>query len=375
MSRCLIILLVLAGMSFSITSFADKNAKQPVSTSIKSSNEVVLPANSPQLNYLKVEVVKEIPTPTTEPLNGKIVFDENHTSRISTSINGRVTKIYVQIGDIVKAGQVLMVIDAPELGSSLAEARKAQADLQFKKSAMARSKMLFDGGVIAKKELESAESDLASAEAESTRANDKLKNLGTSNKVIGEGYAVRAPIGGVIVDRQVNPGALVRSDAPNPIFIITDPGKLWASIDLPERNLSKVTINQKLTIQVDAYSNEVFDGQVLSIGEMVDPATRKITVRSTVDGKGKLKPEMYAKITLLSAGSEKVIRLPNSALITEGLYSYVFVETSVGHISKRKVELGSQSLDFSIVKKGLKSGEHVVTAGAILLNSELSSGH
>jgi len=375
MSRCLVGLLLLAGVSFSQIGLADEKAQQPAPRSVKNSNEVVLPANSPQLAYLKLEAVKEVPAPTTDPLNGKIAFDENHTSRIGTPIDGRITKINVQIGDAVKAGQVLMLIDAPELGNSLADSRKARADLQLKKSALARSKMLFDGGVIAKKELESSESDYAAAEAEATRANDKLKNLGASNKMVGEGYAVRTPIGGVIVDRQVNPGALVRADAPNPIFIITNPGNLWASIDLPERDLSKVTIHQKVTIQVDAYPEELFDGQVLSIGEMVDPATRRIQVRCSVNGRGKLKPEMYAKITPLNTGGDKVIRLPNTALITEGLYNYVFVETSAGHLSKRKVELSSQSLDFAIVKNGLKNGDRVVTVGAILLNSELSSGH
>ncbi len=371
MSHHLIKLSIITSIMLSQAAFAGVTQKSIV----KNYNEINLPSNSSQLAYLKVEDVKEIVAPTSDPLNGKITFDENYTSRIGTPIDGRITKINVQVGDYVKAGQALMYIDAPELGNSLADSRKAEAELALKKSVLARNKMLLDGGVIAKKEVENSQSELASAEAEATRANDKLKNLGTSSRTAGEGYAVRAPIAGFIIDRQANPGALVRADAPNPMFIISNPEHLWASIDLPERDLSKVNKNQKVSIQVDAYPNEIFDGQVLSIGQMVDPTTRRIQVRCVVNGKGKLKPEMYAKITPLSFSANKVIRIPNTALITEGLYSYVFIETSPGHMHKQKVELSTQNLDFVIVSKGLKSGDRIVTSGAILLNSQLLNDH
>ena len=338
-------------------------------------NEIIVPPNSPQLVNIKIESIQEIFAPSTDPLNGKITFDENFTTRIGTPIDGRVTKINVQIGDFVKAGQVLMLIDAPDLGNALSDARKAQLDLQLKKQANERNHMLFDNGVIAKKELENSDADFAQAEAEMARTKSKLKNLGSSNKMIGENYAVRSPISGVIVDRQANPGSLIRADAPNPIFIITNPDHLWASIDLPERDLGKIFKNQNISVEVDAYPNEIFSGRVQSIGQMVDPATRRIQIRCMVDGKGKLKPEMYAKITPLNSSKHKVLRLPNSALITDGLYSYVFVETSAGHLAKTKVNLSAQQLNFSIVKDGLKAGDRIVTSGAILLNSELATDH
>jgi cobalt-zinc-cadmium efflux system membrane fusion protein len=179
---------------------------------------------------------------------------------------------------------------------------------------------------------------------------------------------------GVVVDRQINPGSEVRPDAAAPLFIITNPEHLWATIDLPERDLGKVFTGQKLAIEVDAFPNEPFSGKIQSIGAMVDPATRRIQVHCLVDGKNKLKPEMYARVTPLGAGNTKVIRLPNSALITEGLYSYVFVETSQGHIKKRRVTLDMQERDFATIKEGLNAGERIVTTGAILINSELSAG-
>jgi cobalt-zinc-cadmium efflux system membrane fusion protein len=179
---------------------------------------------------------------------------------------------------------------------------------------------------------------------------------------------------GVIVDRQVNVGNEVRPDAIAPLFTITNPSHLWATIDLPERDLNKVSIGQPVSIQVDAYPNETFLGKVQSIGTMVDPVTRRIQVRCSVDSKNKLKPEMYARITPLNNRNQKAIRIPNSALITAGLYNYVFVETSPGHLKKRRVTLDVQEREYATVKNGLTVGEKVVVSGAILLNSELSAG-
>jgi len=359
-------LAVLALMIAGPATAADKNAE-----AARDANEIVLTAGSPQLNSLKVEPVNEIPVPVTEPLNGKIVFDENRTARIFSPVAGRALSIKAQVGDAVKAGQTLLVMDSPDVGGAVADVRKAQADMQLKQQALERSRMLVDHGVLAKKEVEVAQADWATSRAESERAGARLKNLGVSTAA-NDNYAVRSPIAGIVVDRKINPGSEVRPDGADPLFIVTDPGSLWASIDLPERELSRISQGQKLSVQVDAYPDEVFNGEVKTIGVMVDPTTRRIPVRCTVDSKGKLKPEMYARITPLDNSQHRVIRLPNSALITEGLYSYVFVEERPLHFKKRKVTLDLQRREYATVKDGLKAGERVVVGGAILLNSDLS---
>lgn len=337
----------------------------------KAANEITLTASSPQIASLKVEAVSEIPVPVTEPLNGKIIFDENRTARVFSPVAGRAVTIKAQVGDQVRAGQALLVMDSPDVGNAVADARKAQVDLQRTQQVLERNRMLMEGGVLAKKEVETSQADWASARAESDRTAARLKNLGVSTRA-NDAYALRSPISGVVVDRKINPGSEVRPDAADPLFIITDAANLWASIDLPERDLSRISPGQKVAVEVDAYPDEVFNGEVNTIGVMVDPATRRIPVRCMVESKGKLKPEMYARITPLDSSQHKVIRLPNSALITEGLYSYVFVEERPLHFKKRKVTLDVQRREYATIQAGLKAGERVVTGGAILLNSELS---
>lgn len=360
----LVLLTLLSGQAYAADKAVGNGQNQ-------AANEIVLTAGSPQLTSLRVEPVKEIPVPVTEPLNGKIVFDENRTARIFSPVAGRALSIKAEVGDAVKVGQTLLLMDSPDVGGAVADVRKSQADLQLKQQALERSRMLVDHGVLAKKEVEVAQADWASSRAESERANARLKNLGVSTAA-NDNYAVRSPIAGMVVDRKINPGSEVRPDAADPLFIVTDPNYLWASIDLPERDLSRISQGQKLSIQVDAYPDEVFSGEVKTIGVMVDPTTRRIPVRCMVDSKGKLKPEMYARITPLDSSQHRVIRLPNSALITEGLYSYVFVEERPLHFKKRKVTLDLQRREYATVKEGLKLGERVVVGGAILLNSDLS---
>ncbi|MFD0928885.1 efflux RND transporter periplasmic adaptor subunit [Methylophilus glucosoxydans] len=365
--RQIVFILCAIGICMASAMAADKNARVPA----QPANQIVLTSGSPQLNSLKIEPVTEIPVPVTEPLNGKIVFDENRTARVYSPVAGRALNIQAQVGEAVKAGQPLLVMDSPDVGAAVADVRKAQADLGLKQQSLERSRMLVEGGVLARKDMEVAQADWASARAEHERAMARLKNLRVSTGA-SDRYVVRSPIAGVVVDRKVNPGSEVRPDAADPLFLITDPSHVWASIDLPERDLSRISQGQKLSVQVDAYPDEVFDGEIKTIGIMVDPTTRRIPVRCLLDSKGKLKPEMYARITPLDTSQHRVIRVPNSALITEGLYSYVFVEEQPLHFSKRKVVLDLQRREYATVKTGLNPGERIVTSGAILLNSDLS---
>jgi cobalt-zinc-cadmium efflux system membrane fusion protein len=106
----------------------------------------------------------------------------------------------------------------------------------------------------------------------------------------------------------------------------------------------------------------------------VDPATRRVQVRCELSNPdNKLKPEMYARVTLLSDENQRAVRVPNSAIVTEGMYSYVFVEKAVGVFEKQRLSLRLQDRNYSYVDSGLKAGERIVVSGALLLNSELSA--
>jgi membrane fusion protein, heavy metal efflux system len=336
------------------------------------------PEGAPQLSAIKVAPVDEFPVPLAEPLNGRVAYDENATARVSSPILGRVVRLEVLPGDTVKEGDTLLVMDSPDLAQAVSDMAKARADEVRKKQAFDRSKSLLEGGVVPRKDFESAEADYMQARAETRRAELRLQNLHVNPDAAGgDGhFNLRAPMGGVVADRQANPGMEVRPDLQNPLFVITSPARLWVIIDLPERNLSKVAVGHPVSVEVDAYPDQRFRGTIQRIGEIVDPVTRRVQVRCTIANPDrKLKPEMFARVTLLADENKRAVRVPNSALITEGLYAFVFVEKQTGVYEKRSVKLGVQDRDYSYIESGLEPGSRIVTVGPLLLNAELKSSN
>lgn len=329
-------------------------------------------ADAPQLSFLRIMPVKAFPEPLAEALNARLAYDDNHTARVFSPINGRVLRILSEVGKQVKAGDPLLELDSPDYAQALADSAKANADLLNKQTVYERARQLLEIKGIARKDVEQAEADLHAAEAEARRARARLKNLSSGANLQGE-FVLHAPVSGLVSERQVNAGSEVRPDAAAPLFVITNPKHLWLLIDLPERQLGKIALGQPVSIEVDAFPNETFDGKVSVIGATLDPVTRRVQVRCEVDNdEQKLKPEMFARVTPIADRRSELPRIPNSALVTQGLYSHLFVELSPGVLQRRRVTLAMQGSEYSYVKEGLSAGERVVTSGALLLNSELA---
>lgn len=348
-------------------------AATPVLAAHKSSDTLHFEANAPQLSFIKIMAVEAFPEPLVEPLNARIAYDDNRTARVFSPVAGRVVKILAETGKQVEKGEGILVLDSPDYAQAVADNSRADADLLRKQEAYDRAKLIYEAKGLARKELENAEADSRQAEAESVRARARLANLnGNPGRVAGQ-FVLVAPHAGVISERQVSWGSEVRPDAQNPLFVITDPYHVWVQVDLPEQQMGKLKVGQAMMAQVDAYPDETFTGKITVIAGALDPVTRRIQVRCEIDNlQLKLKPEMYARVWPIADVHSSLPRVPNTAIVTQGLYSYVFVEHGVGVLQRRRVSLGLQGHEESYVKEGLKVGERVVTAGALLLNAELA---
>lgn len=330
-------------------------------------------SGAPQLSAIRADIVKSEPMPAADPVNGRFVYDENATSRVSSPLVGRVIGLHAGVGDRVSRGAALLDVDAPELVNAEADLAKASSDEMRKKLAFERAKRLHENEVIARKEFELAEADLQQAQADTRRASLRLRNLQASGHQDGK-FVLRAPIAGVVVERNANPGQEVRPDLEAPLFLISDISRLWLLVDVPEKSLGNIRVGQNVGVETDAYADQHFVATVERIGVAVDPVTRRVQVRCMLKNPdGRLKPEMFARVSFLADGERKGIRVPNTALVTEGIYVYVFVEKSPGVFEKRRVGLALRGNDHSFVDHGLAEGEHVVVEGALLLNSEAAS--
>jgi cobalt-zinc-cadmium efflux system membrane fusion protein len=241
-----------------------------------------------------------------------------------------------------------------------------------KKQAYERANTLFKGEVIAQREVENAQADYQQARAESIRAQQRLHHLQLSGVSANGHLLIKAPISGVIAERHLNAAQEVRPDLSDPLFVITDLTQLYVLVDLPEHHLGKIKVGQHAVLEVDALPNELFDTTIRHIGAVVDVSSRRIPVRAKVHNpKQQLRIEMYAKVTLLKDGQYNGVRLPNSAVVSEGVNTFVFVERQAGQFERVKVEPIVQDPQYVYLAQGVTEGERIVVSGALLLNAEM----
>lgn len=308
-------------------------------------------------------------------LPGRLVWNEDRTVRISTPFAGRVTEVLVQPGASVKAGQSLATLTSTDFGMAQADARKAAADAAYSGKALARQRELYAAGIVAQKEMEQTQADAARANADLQRTQAALRQYGAAAQ--GEGavnrFALRTPIDGLVVERNINVGLELRPDQPPtaPLFLVTDPSELWAQVDAAEADLALFKPGVTVQVVSSAYPGETFPGKVVKVADYVDPAARSIKVRLSVPNQDRrLKAEMFVTARL-QAASFQGISVPSKAVFLAENRSYVFVRTAQNHFERRQVKLGVSLPGITEVLEGLKDGDMVVTEGNLYLQDIL----
>ncbi len=307
-------------------------------------------------------------------LPGRLVWNEDKTVRVSTPFAGRVTEILVQPGATVKAAQPLAMLTSPDFGVAQADARKAAADSAVAAKALARQRELYGAGIVAQKELEQAQADAARAAADLQRTQAALRQYGSAGgDGVNQRFALRSPIDGLVVERNINPGMELRPDQPPaaPLFLVTDPSTLWAQVDATEADLNLFKPGVTVQLVSAAYPGEKFPGTVVKIADYVDPTSRAIKVRLVVpNADRRLKAEMFVTAKL-QAASFQGIAVPSKAVFLADNRNYVFVRTAQNTFERHQVRLGVSLPGMTEVLEGLKDGDAVVTEGNLYLQDIL----
>jgi cobalt-zinc-cadmium efflux system membrane fusion protein len=336
---------------------------------------VHLDPKSPRLDFIKVEVVKVSDANGRISLSGRVTFDEDHTQRVASPIDGRATALLVKLGDKVRAGQPLVQLSSPHVGQIQSDAQKALSDLGVAEKAIERVRKLQGIGAASEKEVAQAEGDYKKAKSDYARAAAQLRSLGISASDPAVNVALRAQIAGVVVDRNVLVGQEVRGDGAAPLLTISSLDAVWVVADAYEQDLAMVSEGAAVTIQVPAYPGDSFPGKVQHVGDVVDSNSRTVKVRCLVPNPGhRLKPEMFAKVEVESAaGHANLVTVPSQALLNDGDKSLVVVASEGNVFRTRRVEVGPESDDSVRIMSGLRPGEKIVTAGAIFMKQEIDS--
>ncbi len=337
---------------------------------------VVLPANSPQIGALTVEPVGAMQAAFV-PLTGRLVWDEDATVRVFTPFAGIVRKLLVEVNQPVTNGQALAEIQSADFGQAQADARKAESAFRLAERNLTRLRDLFAHGAAPRKDLESAEADYGNARAEEDRATNRLAIYGARDDDPNQVFLLPSPLDGILVEKNVTPGQEVRPDQMlanvqqfvNPLFVVSDPTKLWVLLDVTEMHLPLVRKGQELTIRSKAFPDQVFHGRLDIIGDALDPTTRTVKARGVVENPAKLlKAELYVTVEIPDSVPMS-LRVPSKAVFLRENQYYVFVETSPGQYQRVPVKLGSEREGKVAILDGLKEGQRLVTEGCLLLQS------
>ena len=336
-----------------------------------SGNTIRLPANSPIAQHLLTEPVVA-GRASTLSLPAHLVWDEDHTSRITSPIAGHLSQILVQVGAHVSANQTLAYMSSPDLGSAQTEAARAQADLSQAEHNQARTQELAEAGVVARKDMEQAQTDLVRARAEASRTRLHLKSLGAASTV-DQHFALRSPIAGVVVERNTNPGMEWRPDQPGaPLFVVSDPTYLWAWIDAPEQAIGLLHPNAKVVLRSSAWPQETFEAQIDFVGDALDPVSRTMKVRARLrNTKRLLKGEMYVTAELTSQ-THGTLNVPASAVFLQDAAQQVFVRLADGRYERRTITPVERNDQWVSIADGLNKGDEVVVDGALYLQKMIN---
>jgi len=366
-------ILILAAIAW-LAGCSDPTQKSAVPQPRVEGQSVIFPAGSPQIATLvseKAQVRRE----AVHRFSGRLVWDEDRTVRIFSPLGGRVQTIAVRLGDTVHAGQALAVIAAPELGSAQSDARKAEQDDMLAQKSLSRVTELLEAGVAPAKDLQAAQAEAARAAAERSRTQARLKLYGIGSGAVDQRYTMATPISGVVVERNLNPGQEVRPDAQGEkgLFVVTDPSRLWFVLDVAEGDIGAVKTGATVQIGATMLGQETVSGKITHVADFVDPQTRTVKVRGTLENpRRSVKAEMFvtAELKVPAVGGYVV---PTKAVYLRGEQNYVFVDAGEGRYVRKPVRLGPTSNGHQVVLEGLGAEENVVVEGTLLLERMLAS--
>ena len=330
---------------------------------------------------IKVEPLEEQDVDDVIVTSGKVAFDDAHVNHVFSPVSGRVTRIDAKVGQRVKKGDVLAVLESPDIGLASADLHKASADLITAQHDLERQKELLAAHATSQRDYEQSEDNFRKAKAEVDRSKQKagLFRAGSGDNVT-QTYAVRAEIDGEVVARNVSPGGEVQGQYGGgtavELFTVGELDHLWVVADVYEMDTARVKVGSRVTLKLFSMPNKVFPAKVEWVAGTLDPATRTAKVRCILDNTDRsFKPEMYATL-YIAVDERKAVAIPRNALLRLGETTAVFVEKGKSPDGRRIFARVPVTVDEAEGGKwlplthGPEHGAKIVTEGTILLAGE-----
>lgn len=330
---------------------------------------------------IKTEVVRAGPIRASMSVSATIQPNRDRFAHVAPRLPGRILEVPARLGERVRPGQVLAILDSVEVGESTSAYQQASSQLDVARADFERARKLHDEKVVPEKDFLRARGEFERARAAQVAAADKLRMMGIQPRTgpaASSKLPVTAPFAGAVIEKGAVIGELAQPD--KPLFTVADLSTVWIEANLSEKDLPKVGIGAAAEVRVAAYPEEVFRGRVAYVGATVDKESRTVKARIDVPNpQGRLKPEMFATARIDTDVIGNGIAVPSHAVVLADNRKVVFIREADG-FEPREVELGDEVGGRHVVKAGLSSGDDVVVAGAYALKaraqkSRIGQGH
>jgi len=317
------------------------------------------------LPYITVREIQPQSTASTINAPAHVEFRTQGVSTAGTLVSGRITKIFVQIGDHIKAGAPLATLASAEATQIRSELYRDQAELARAEDYYRRQLEMQQAGVGLEIERVAAETQLKQARTEFERSRDTLRLLGdgAANEV-----TVRAPMDSTVIKAHVSVGSTVAPSSP--LFDLGKPSAAWIVADVFEKDLLLVEIGPKVSIEL-ASGKVPIKGRVVGESAAIQTDLRRASVYIEVENpKVALRPGMYARVSIRVTEPNQIILPSEAILIRNGRETVVYVEKKPGTYEERQVQVGQGREGMTPIIKGLNPGERIVVGGTLLIGGE-----
>ena len=324
---------------------------------------------------LKTQKIEEKDIFETIKSTGQIEEIPNNHFDINSPVQGTVASVLVDLGSKVMVGTPVATIESPEISRLQADIDKLKADLEYATSNFEREKSLYEDGITSKKDFDASKAELKSTEAKLKAAQSNLEILtGLATKSAQGKFNILSRKNGTIVERNITVGEVV---SPNKLlFHGIDLSTVWASANIYEKDLSKVSLGQTAFVTLDGTPKKVYSGEIVYIGSVLDEKSRTLPVKVKLDNsKGELNPKAFIKLVIHTKNKKKSITIPITALVdidadkdTEGDTHKHIVYIKDGKIFiPKEVEVATHDSNSVEVLSGLRKEDEVVTSGGYQL--------
>lgn len=307
-------------------------------------------------------------------LLGELRVNEDAYAEVGAPVPSRILALHAALGQMVRSGEALATLQSTELGKARSDLITANSRLQLAKQTLERKRRLAGERIVSQRELQEAESNVTSAEADVHAARAALRSLGvgadTDQSSDSSQYVLRSPVKGSVLERTAVTGQL--AEPSRPLFRIGDLSKLWLTVQAFERDAVRIKVGATVRTTFAALPGRTFSGKVALIGKEVNSQSRTISVRVEVANReGLLRPGMSATAWITPGlGAPTIMAVPAAALQRVEDEWVVFIPQGQDRFAIRGVGRGRDLAGEVEILSGLKPAETVVVEGSFLLKAE-----